>query len=111
MPQTPDSCLACIEALRISLQVTEDLEDYDLSERATDQLIAAIQWAAGRPGWSGFIHQALRFLYRLQIAGYLKCQAQATLLYQLAGLVQSKLEDDVQAYMQANLFRSQLGAS
>jgi hypothetical protein len=113
MPQTPDSCIAWIETLRISLQVTKDLEDNDLAELAADQLIAAIDWAAGRQGWTGFIHQALRFLYRLQIAGYFNGQQtkKANHLYQLAVKVQSKLEDEVQAYMQATLFVSQLGAS
>lgn len=116
VPQTPNSCVAWVETLQICL-APEDrpqgpeqqpLEDRDLAELAIDQLMAAIHWATGREGWTGFIHQVFFFVNRLQTAGYVRCQKKAVRLRELAGAVQANLANEVQAHMQANVLLSQL---
>ena len=85
LPPTPNSCVAWVEALQLCL-ATEDhpqgqdqqktlLQDGDLVERATCQLMESVYWAGGRAGWAGFIHQAFLFFNQLQTKGFLCSQS------------------------------------
>lgn len=105
-PQTPNSSVAWLQALQISVlgdQDSADQDDEDLIEMAMDQLIPAIRWAAGRPGWSGFIFQAFSFLTQLQEKGL--CVEIET-CRRLAITVQEGVADEFQAHSQAQVFLS-----
>ena len=105
VPQTPNGCVAWAQALQIFLLTAKDSLDQDLIERATDEIIAAVRWAVGRQGWSGFIFQALSFATRMRQKGLMHPQNKGY-LQNLACLVHHSLEHEVQADTQAQLLLS-----
>lgn len=118
LPRTPRSCVAWVEALQLCL-ATEDhpqgqeqqktlLQDGDLVERATHQLMKSVYWACGRTGWAGFINQAFLFFNQIQTRGF--C-SQSSDLQELAVFAKGRVADEVQAHTQANVLLSQMHIS
>jgi hypothetical protein len=118
LPKTPRCCVAWVEALQLCL-ATEDhpqgqeqqkmlLQDGDLVERATHQLMNSVYWACGRTDWAGFIKQAFLFFNQIQTKGF---HSQSSDLQELAVFAKGRVADEVQAHMQASVLLSQMHIS